>query len=196
MEVILNCEDLNKYINNEDEFEDFEYINLFASFQESSSSFDEEEANIYYSIRNNYENKNEDVKCEIKYQIKNINKQINSLNYKRIVKRTNINEKIQKKKEKEFKSKIQIFENMKNKTQKISYYMNASERKQRKLMKILDKKKERMKKILLNKMIKKKINFGKKIINQNNIYFHNIFVNDVKVEKLICSYLGRKRKTI
>ena len=85
---------------------------------------------------------------------------------------------------------------MKNKTQKISYYMNASERKQRKLMKILDKKKERMKKILLNKMIKKKINFGKKIINQNNIYFHNIFVNDVKVEKLICSYLGRKRKTI
>ena len=36
MEVILNCEDLNKYINNEDEFEDFEYINLFASFQEYS----------------------------------------------------------------------------------------------------------------------------------------------------------------
>ena len=196
MEVILNCEDLNKYINNEDEFEDFEYINLFSSFQESSSNFDEEEANIYYSIRNNYENKNEDFKCEIKYQIKNINKQINSLNYKRIVKRTNINEKIQKKKEKEFKSKIRIFENMKNKTQKISYYMNASERKQRKIMKILDKKKERMKKILLNKMIKKKINFGKKIINQNNIYFHNIFVNDAKVEKLICSYLGRKRKTI
>ena len=82
---------------------------------------------------------------------------------------------------------------MKNKTQKISYYMNASERKQRKLMKILDKKKKRMKKILLNKMIKKKINFGKKIINQNNIYFNNIFVNDVKLEKLICSYLGRKK---
>jgi hypothetical protein len=32
--------------------------------------------------------------------------------------------------------------------------MNASERKQRKIMKILDKKKERMKNIILNKIIK------------------------------------------
>ena len=192
MEAILNCEELIKYINNEDEFEDFECINLFASFQESSSYNDEEEDNIYFSIDNNYENINEDVLFEIKNQIENNNNQINNLNYE-VVKKTKINKKNQKRKEKEFKSKINVFENIKDKKEKINYYMNASERKQRKIMKILDKKKERMKNIILNKIIKQRNNFGKKIINYSNIYFNYNFANEIKLEKLVCSYLGRKR---
>ena len=60
-------------------------------------------------------------------------------------------------------------------------------------MKILDKKKERMKNIILNKIIKQRNNFGKKIINYSNIYFNYNFANEIKLEKLVCSYLGRKR---
>ena len=192
METILNSEELYEYINDEDKFEDFEYINLFASFQEPLSNNEEEDNNIYFSLGNNYENSKEDVLFEIKNQIENNNNQINNLNYE-VVKKTKINKKNQKRKEKEFKSKINVFENIKDKKEKINYYMNASERKQRKIMKILDKKKERMKNIILNKIIKQRNNFGKKIINYSNIYFNYNFVNEIKLEKLVCSYLGRKR---
>ena len=144
METILNSEELYEYINDEDKFEDFEYINLFASFQEPLSNNEEEDDNIYFSLGNNYENSKKDVLFEIKNQIENNNNQINNLNYE-VVKKTKINKKNQKRKEKEFKSKINVFENIKDKKEKINYYMNASERKQRKIMKILDKKKERMK---------------------------------------------------
>jgi hypothetical protein len=95
METILNSEELYEYINDEDEFEDFEYINLFASFQEPLSNNEEEDDNIYFSLGNNYENSKEDVLFEIKNQIENNNNQINNLNYE-VVKKTKINKKNQK----------------------------------------------------------------------------------------------------
>ena len=118
METILNSEELYEYINDEDEFEDFEYINLFASFQEPLSNNEEEDDNIYFSLGNNYENSKKDVLFEIKNQIENNNNQINNLNYE-VVKKTKINKKNQKRKEKEFKSKINVFENIKDKKEKM-----------------------------------------------------------------------------
>ena len=117
METILNSEELYEYINDEDEFEDFEYINLFASFQEPLSNNEEEDDNIYFSLGNNYENSKKDVLFEIKNEIENNNNQINNLNYE-VVKKTKINKKNQKRKEKEFKSKINVFENIKDKKEK------------------------------------------------------------------------------
>ncbi len=99
------------------------------------------------------------------------------------------------KKIKKYKCQIKIFNYFKNKNEKIFDYINASERKQRKMMKSLYEKKQRLYKLLLKKKIEKRIhlNIKKKNFDFLHLFFNQVHIKNVKIEKLPCTYLGRKR---
>ncbi len=204
MDTILNDIEDIIYFQDFSNIDDIEYINSFISFnKESSLDVDFEEKNIYFSSINNNPNGSEkifninddydDKENENAYENKN-----NDINYDKINFATVIEKFIKKKKGKKikkYKCQIKIFNYFKNKNEKIFDYINASERKQRKMMKSLYEKKNRMFKILLKKKIEKRINLN---IKKNNfdflhLFFNKIHKNNIKIEKLPCSYLGRKR---
>ncbi len=63
------------------------------------------------------------------------------------------------------------------------------------MMKSLYEKKQRLYKLLLKKKIEKRIhlNIKKKNFDFLHLFFNQVHIKNVKIEKLPCTYLGRKR---
>ncbi len=186
MEYILLEENyLNNITNEIENFGENESISNFISFYDfEDDNFDN---NIYIFKNEKLNEKNEKIKEEIL-----INDKIKNKRY--ILKRKN------EKKIKEYKKEIKNIKFIKNKNQKISEYINASERKKRKLMmKIL--KEKQIKNI--NKINKKNKYFKTNSFNNNIDNFNSIGlfinfwsmgidnINNTKFNKT--SFLGKKR---
>lgn len=178
MESILNNEELNNYFEDYENFENTESINSFISFLDSNSTDSFEEDNIYYLKNKNSENNNI---IKDKKDNENI-----------IEKNKNVKIKKDKQKIKNFKSQIKLFHDIKWEKQRVCDYIHSSERKQRKMKKLIDKRIEKKNNNLLYINNKKINNFdfaldSKKRINQN------LSVDKIKFEKIIQMFLGKKR---
>ena len=184
MEIIFKNQESSLYFQDSIyDFENTELINSFVSFQDSFSEKNYEEEQIYYIYST--EEKSKDYHYSFDENIESIGNQINFIN--------NIKKKIKKKKEekkkKEFKSNLKIFVNLKQKNKKISDYLTATERKQRKMLKNLKKRKEKMK--IKYKVQKRKNN--SEILKFNNLFKTPILLNEKDFQKFPCSFIGRKR---
>ena len=184
---------------------DSEFMNFFISFnQDSSSNESFEENNIYFSASNNNSSNESDILFNENYDEKNINEDdyVDENDYMNCCK-INFGKAIEKlknkkkeKKIKKFKNQLKIINYFKHQNEKIIDYINASERKKRKIMKLLNEKKQRMYKILLKRKIEKRNHLN---INKNNfdfrylLFFNQKFKTKMNIEKLVCSYLGKKR---
>ena len=185
MEYILLEENyLNNITNEIENFGENESISNFISFYDFE---DDNFENIYIFKNEKLNDKNEKIKEE-----KLINDKIKNKRY--ILKRKN------EKKIKEYKNQIKNIKYIKNKNQKISDYINASERKKRKLMMKLLKEKQ-IKNI--NTINKKNIYLKKKSLNKNggNLYSIGLLINlwSMSIDKINIkkcnqtSFLGKKR---
>ena len=203
MDTIINNEEYDIYFQDYSNNDNMELFNYYLSFnKESNLNVSFGENNIYYSSNNNNsneyeiffndnndndeenENENEDDYDYMKY---------NKINFENFIKK--LNKKKKGKKIKNFKYELKIINYFKNKNEKLYGYINASERKQRKMMKSLYEKKQRLYKLLLKKKIEKRIhlNIKKKNFDFLHLFFNQVHINNVKIEKLPCTYLGRKR---
>ena len=190
--------------------ENYENINYM-----NNGTFDHEEYDLFSEF--NFEN--EDNKEEI-YTFDNLNEPfIEKSNNEESNKSTNnkinlisvnsFNNKKLTKKIQEFKEQVKILiKNNEKRNEKISIYLNSSERKKRKMRKELLKKIERMNLLLSKKNIQKRILQNSKSNNMNNVqlfqknvFFTPIFQNLINIpifqkynnvqEKI--SFLGKKR---
>ena len=190
--------------------ENYENINYM-----NNGTFDHEEYDLFSEF--NFEN--EDNKEEI-YTFDNLNEPfVEKSNNEESNKSTNnkinlisvnsFNNKKLTKKIQEFKEQVKILiKNNEKRNEKISIYLNSSERKKRKMRKELIKKIERMNLLLSKKNIQKRILQNSKSNNMNNVqlfqknvFFTPIFQNLINIpifqkynnvqEKI--SFLGKKR---
>ena len=190
--------------------ENYENINYM-----NNGTFDHEEYDLFSEF--NFEN--EDNKEEI-YTFDNLNEPfVEKSNNEESNKSTNnkinlisvnsFNNKKLTKKIQEFKEQVKILiKNNEKRNEKISIYLNSSERKKRKMRKELIKKIERMNLLLSKKNIQKRILQNSKSNNMNNVQlfqknaiFTPIFQNLINIpifqkynnvqEKI--SFLGKKR---
>jgi hypothetical protein len=184
MELFCKIQESNLFLQDLSyDFENTESINFFVDFQDSFSEEYYEEDQIYYSYSTNEKSKDFQYSSE-----ENIEKiEGNQINFI-----YNIYKKIKKKKEekkkKDFKSNLK-FVNLKQKNKKISDYLTATERKQRKMLKNLKKRKEKMK--IKSKVHKRKNN--SEILKFNNLFKTPILLNEKDFQKFPCSFIGRKR---
>ncbi len=191
MELFRKIQESNLYLQDLSyDFENTESINFFVDFQDSFSEENYEEEQIYCSYSTNEKSKDFQYSSE-----ENIEKiEGNQINFI-----YNIYKKIKKKKEekkkKDFKSKLK-FVNLKQKNKKISDYLTASERKKRKMLKLFNKRKQKMKNYLLkkNKTQKRKNNI--ETLKFNKLFENPFLINEIKIQRLPCSFIGRKRINI
>ena len=189
MEYILLEENyLNNLTNEIENFSENESISNFISFYDfEDDNFDN---NIYIFKNEKLNEKNEKINEEIL-----INDKIKNKRY--ILKRKN------EKKIKEYKKEIKNIQYIKNKNQKISDYINASERKKRKLLlKLLKEKKVKT----INKINKKNINIKKHSLNNSVgnlnsmglfVYFRSMDNDKLNIKKNNhILFLGKKRRIL
>ncbi len=191
MELFRKIQESNLYLQDLSyDFENTESINFFVDFQDSFSEENYEEEQIYCSYSTNEKSKDFQYSSE-----ENIEKiEGNQINFI-----YNIYKKIKKKKEekkkKDFKSKLK-FVNLKKKNKKIYDYLTAYERKKKKILKLFNKRKQKMKNYLLkkNKTQKRKNNI--ETLKFNKLFENPFLINEIKIQRLPCSFIGRKRINI